>query len=124
MFLISAFDDGTAVASWTGVDGSAQKAYLPSFDLRYQGAVMEEMISGTRVPASPELPYRLEVWAFSSAKDSQVTSIQPAATETTMLAKLTSQYQWVYDTMKDRVDWRAANPGPPPSPPKLFDERG
>lgn len=85
---------------------------------------MQEMISGTRIPTSPELPYSLDIWAFSSAKDPEVVGIQSAPTEASTLAKLTSQYQWAFDEMQARVDWRAANPTPPPSPPKLFDDRG
>lgn len=122
-FLVTGFDDGSAVASWSGLDGSSQKAYLPSFDLRYQGAVMQEMISGTIVPTS-DVPYRLQVWSFQTVKDPAVESIQTAPTETAMLSKLSSEYQWVYDEMKAQVDWRAANPGAPPSHPPLFDDRG
>ena len=36
-FMITAFNDGTAVASCLGLDDSPQKAYLPAFDLRYLG---------------------------------------------------------------------------------------
>ena len=52
-FMLTAFDDGSAVATWTGGDGSPAKAYLPSFDLRYpedgpviarRGQVMQEMV--------------------------------------------------------------------------------
>jgi len=125
LFLVTAYDDGSAVASWNGLDGSPQKAYLPSFDLDYQGSLMQEMISGTRVPTSPDLPYYLNVWSWGGGvKNPAVVGIVTAPTEIATLAKLTSQYQWVYDTMQARIDWRAANPGPPPSPPKLFDDRG
>jgi Lamin Tail Domain/CotH kinase protein/Chitobiase/beta-hexosaminidase C-terminal domain len=123
-FIVTAFPDGSAVASWQGKDGSPQKAYIASFDLRYLGQTMQEMIDGTRVPASPALPFRLSVWSWSSPKDPAVVNIVPSPTETATLAKLTSQYTWTSDTMKARVDYRAANPGPPPSPPKLFDDRG
>ena len=56
-FTVNAFADGSAVASWSGQDGSHQKAYLSSFNLEYNGVVMQEMVNGTRVPASPALPY-------------------------------------------------------------------
>ena len=39
-FMLTAFDDGSAVATWTGSDDAPAKAYLPSFDLVYQGSVM------------------------------------------------------------------------------------
>jgi|GEM_PF-6503931 len=124
-FHVTGFNDGSAVAEWRGQDGSAQKAYLASFDLVYQGQVMGEMIQGTRIPVSPALPYRIDVWAWRySTKDPAVVNMQASPAEAATLAKLTSQYQWVYDQMKARVDYRAANPGPPPSPPKLFDDRG
>lgn len=124
-FQVTGFNDGSAVASWRGNDGSAQKAYLPSFNLVYLTKVMTEDVSGTRVPASPALPYRLDVWAWGySARDPAVVNMQASPAEAATLAKLTSQNQWVYNEMKARVDYRAANPGPPPSPPKLFDDRG
>jgi CotH kinase protein/Lamin Tail Domain/Chitobiase/beta-hexosaminidase C-terminal domain len=123
-FHVTAFNDGSAVAAWRGLDGSAQKAYLPSFNLVYQGKLMSEMIAGTRVPATG-LPYRLDVWSWGyTVKHPAVVNIQSSPAEAGTLAKLTSQYQWVFDTMKARVDYRSANPGPPPSPPKLFDDRG
>ena len=34
-FMLTAFGDGSAVATWTGSDGSPAKVYLPSFDLVY-----------------------------------------------------------------------------------------
>lgn len=124
-FHVTGFNDGSAVAEWRGKDGSAQKAYLASFNLVYLNKVMSEDISGTRVPTPPALPFRLDIWSWGySSKDPAVVNMQASATEAATLAKLTSQYAWVYGQMKDRVDWRAANPGPPPSPPKLFDDRG
>jgi hypothetical protein len=123
-FMITAFSDGSAVAGWAGQDGSQQKAYLPTFDLRYLGQTMEEMVNGTITPTTPALPYYLDVWSWSSPKDPAVVNLQASPTETARLAKLTSQYTWVYNAMKARVDYRAANPGPPPSPPKLFDDKG
>ncbi len=33
--MVTAFLDGSAVASWTGQDGSLQQAYLASFNLVY-----------------------------------------------------------------------------------------
>ncbi len=65
-FMVNAFADGSAVASWAGQDGSYQKAYLSSFNLVYQNNVMQEMTNGVRVPASPALPYSLDVWSWSS----------------------------------------------------------
>jgi len=124
-FHVTGFNDGSAVAEWRGRDGSAQKAYLASFNLVYLNKVMSENISGTRVPASPALPYRLDIWSWGySSKDPAAVNMQPSPTETSTLAKLTSQYAWAYAQMKERVDWQTAHPGPPPSPPRLFDDRG
>ena len=125
-FMITAFSDGSAVAGWSGLDGSYQKAYLASFDLRYLGQTMQETVNGTydQDGAGPLLPYYLDVWSWSSPKDPSVVNIQALPTETARLAKLTSQYTLVSNAMKARVDYRAANPGPPPSPPRLFDDAG
>jgi len=123
-FSITAFDDGSAVASWQSAGGTLHQAYLPSFDLRYQGVVMKDIIHGTRAPTAPALPYQLFLMVGSAPKDPTVTGIVTPPTETDTLAKLTSQYQWTFDTMKDRVDWRAANGNLPPQTPKLFDDRG
>ena len=124
LFMVSAFNDGTAVASWVGADGSPQKAYISSFDLRYLGQVMEGTPSGTRVPTAPSQPYWLSMWAWGSPKDPAVVNMQASPGEAATLAKLTSQYQWLYNEMKTRVDWLATHPGPPPTPPRLFDDRG
>lgn len=123
-FAIVAFDDGTAVASWQGPDGSLHKAYLPSFDLRYQGMVMTDIFGGTVDPGSPASPYQLFLTVNTGPKDPAVANIQSDSTQAGKLAKLTSQEQWVYDTLKDRADLRIANAGVPPAAPQPFDDRG
>lgn len=123
-FIVNAFSDETAVASWTGQDGSPQKAYLPSFNLNYQNTVMQETVSGVRTPPSPALPYALDVWSWSSPKNPAVMNLTASPAEAATLARLTSQAAWVRSEMISRVDWRATHPSEAPQPPRLFDERG
>lgn len=123
-FMVTAFDDGSAVASWTRLDGSAQKAYLADFDLVYNGEVMMEVLSGTIVPPSPELPYGLTVWSFDSTKPTGIANLTVDPAEADTLAKLTDQAAWVRNEMIAKVDWRANNPMPPPEPEDPFDDQG
>ncbi len=85
---------------------------------------MEEMVGGTVVPASPALPYYLDVWSWSSPKDPVVMNLQASPAETATLARLTAQHSFVRTEMTTSVDWKLTHPGPPPEPPKLFNDRG
>ncbi len=125
-FMVTAFPDGSAVASWTGLDGSQQKAYLPDLNLVYQGQVMQEFISGIIPPDGPgSQPYGLSVWSWSSSKNDPVANLEASPSEQPTLLKLISQVTWVRNQMTAKVDWKLANPGlAQPAPAKLFDDKG
>ena len=123
-FMLTAFNDGSAVATWSGSDGSPAKAYLPSFDLVYQGSVMQEMVRCIVGVPAPGLPYAMQVWSMSALKPAGVENIPTPPSEQATLAKLISQHAQVRSEMIAAVDWRATHPTPFPQIESLFDDRG
>ena len=126
-FMVTGFDDGSALAAWNGADGSPVRAYLPFFDLRYQGQVMQEVVrSAGMFDSGPA--YDLEVWSWAAGvKPAGVTGIQTPVSELPTLQKLINSgaKDTILQIMYAAVDWRIAHPSTSlPETERPFDDRG
>jgi hypothetical protein len=119
LFFVTAFNDGSAVASWAGASGQPCQAYLASFDMRNAGVILTGVVSPTVTPAAPAVPYNLTVFVSTGTKLAAYTSLTVPTGETTTLQKLSSQAT----TVKNALINQASNPTQP-LPPRLFDDRG
>jgi hypothetical protein len=114
LFFVTAFSDGSAVASWSGVGGQACKAYLASFSMLNAGQVLSGVASLTIGST-----YNLTVFVGSGTKLAAYTTLTAPPGEAKTLSKLSSQVTIV----KNALISQAANPSQPLTP-RLFDDRG
>lgn len=117
-FYLTAFDDGSAVASWRGRDGQSCQAYLAFFDLRDGAQVLAGGMSKVVTP-STGTPYRLSLYALRGIKLAAFTSLQAPSSEAADLARLSSQQPLV----RAELLYLAAHPKDRP-PSVSFDDQG